>query len=125
MDNFKIDQLVNFKEYEKGVNDCWTLAVDIFAENDIILPEYYDVSSAGKRNLFKKKLIETVKYEEVDKIERGAFILFQTDPWHCAVAISDTHMIHRSEDFDTRIEKVTEYGQKIAGIYLVKKERNN
>jgi cell wall-associated NlpC family hydrolase len=124
MINFKIHPTKHFKEYQKGVNDCYTLAVDIYAENGITLPKYHDVSSPGKRNKFKRELIDTVNYVEIDKIEKGAFILYRTIPWHCGIAVDNERMIHRSEGFDTRIEKVTEYGQKIAGIYLVKKDSN-
>lgn len=111
----------HLKEYRKGVDDCYSLAREIYLENGIELPEYIDVRSAKKRDDFKGFLIDNVEYEEVVNIERGAFILFKTNPWHCGIAVDTKKMIHRLEGMDTRIERVSNYGQEIAGIYMVKK----
>jgi cell wall-associated NlpC family hydrolase len=113
--------LSNFKEYVRGVQDCWTLLQDIYAENGIELPDYVSVNSASKRNAFKEFLVDNLNIEKVDKLERGALILFETDPWHCGVAVDDKSMIHRASGINTRIEEVKRYGKEVAGIYLVKK----
>ena len=116
-----IDTAKHMKEYQKGIVDCWTLVQDIHKDNGIILPDYIDVNSASKRNTFKEQMTDIVEYEELDHLERGALILFESNPWHCGIAIDDAKMIHRAEGINTRIERVDRYGKKVAGIYLVKR----
>ena len=113
--------IYNYKEYVKGQCDCWTLVQDIYAENGIELPDYIDVRTANQRKNFKEFLVENMEYKEIDKPERGALILFETDPYHCGIAVDENKMIHRAENINTRIERIDGYGKKIAGIYLVKK----
>jgi cell wall-associated NlpC family hydrolase len=110
----------NFKEYVRGQQDCWTLVQDIFAENGIELPDYIDVRSPSQRNKFKEFLVGDLNITKIDKLERGALILFETDPWHCGVAIDDKSMIHRASGINTKTERVDKYGKEVAGIYLVK-----
>jgi len=112
----------HFKEYQLGVNDCWTLVQDIYRENSIELPAYVDVNSAKKRKDFKTFIIDNVEYTEVDKIARGVIILFDSNPYHCGVAVDSKNMIHRAENINTRVERIETYGKKIKGLYLVKKK---
>lgn len=119
MDDFKISSS-NFKEYSKGKDDCWSLAVDIYRENGLYLPNHEDVRTMKKRNEFKNFLLDNVEYEETGKIERGVFLLIESDPWHCGIAVDDKRMIHRLQGINTRIDRIQNYEEKIKGIYLVK-----